>query len=88
MMPVITSPQTTIEYVIQSDETSQNEIPFIATVDPDVKKLYWFVNGKYEGASVKAEAFIWHASNGHFNIRVVDDAGRAASSTVKVLMLH
>ncbi|VAW64595.1 Multimodular transpeptidase-transglycosylase [hydrothermal vent metagenome] len=88
ILPVITSPQTSIEYVIESDEAAKNQIPFMATVDPDVEKLYWFVNGKYEGASEKGEAFIWQAGNGRFKVRVVDDAGRAASSVVKVLMLH
>lgn len=91
--PVITSPQATIEYVIQSitPEQSNNanrEIPFSAIVDPDVKTLYWFVNSTYVGNSKGGEPFIWNASNGEYSIRVVDNFGRSASRTIKVLQIR
>ncbi|MBL4606450.1 MAG: penicillin-binding protein 1C [Pseudomonadales bacterium] len=90
-IPVITSPQTSIEYVIQSQEQGNNatrEIPFSAIVDPNVETLYWFVNATYVGSSKIGNPFIWNASNGQYNVRVVDDFGRGASRKIKVLQIY
>ncbi|MCK4842614.1 MAG: penicillin-binding protein 1C [Methylococcales bacterium] len=87
-IPVITSPQNTIEYVLRSDNQAEHKIPFSAVVDPDVEDVFWFVNGKYEGKSTKGKSFIWNATNGEFKVRVVDDAGRAASSVIKVIQIQ
>ncbi len=91
--PIITSPQATIEYVIQSitPEQSNNanrEIPFSAIVDSNVETLYWFVNSTYVGNSKRGEPFIWNASNGEYSVRVVDDLGRGASRTIRVLQIR
>ena len=91
--PVITSPQATIEYVIQSitpEQTSNSsrKIPFSAIVDPNVETLYWFVNSTYVGSSKGGEPFIWNAFNGEHSVRVVDDFGRSTSRTVKVLQIR
>ncbi len=91
--PVITSPQATIEYVIQSITPEQTnnasrEIPFSAIVDPDVETLYWFVNSTYVGSAKRGEPFIWNASNGEYRVRVVDDLGRGASRKIKVLQIR
>lgn len=87
-MPVITSPQSTIEYVVRSDDPSGQQIPFSAIVDPNVKSMFWFVNGKYEGSSKNNRQFIWNATNGDFKVRVVDDSGRAASSAMRVIQIR
>lgn len=84
-VPVITSPQSTIEYVIQSDVKAENRIPFSAIVDPDVETIFWFVNGKYEGRSKSSVPYFWQASNGQYQVRAIDDSGRGASKTIRVI---
>lgn len=87
-LPVIRSPQVNLQYVIRSDDESSREIPFSAVVDPDVDTLYWFVNDNYIGSSSRGKSLMWNASNGNYEVRVVDDAGRAASVQVKVVQLQ
>jgi len=87
-LPVIRAPQATLKYVIRSDNKASQKIPFSAVVDSDVEQLYWFVSDKYVGSSKRGEAFIWNAISGNFVVRVVDDAGRAASVLIDVLQLH
>lgn len=79
MLPVITSPQRSIEYVISMREQDEHRVPLEATVDPDVNQLHWFINNTYVGNVARGEIFFWNALPGHFEARVVDDAGRAAS---------
>ena len=86
--PVIRSPQLNLQYMIRSDDESSRKIPFSAVVDPDVKTQYWFLDNKYIGSSQRGEKLIWHASSGDFEVRVVDDAGRAASVQMSVLQLQ
>lgn len=86
--PVIRSPQNTLKYVIRSADKTSQQIPFSAVVDPDVENLYWFVNDKYIGSVNREKQLIWHASSGSYNVRVVDDAGRAASVRMSVIQLQ
>ena len=88
LAPVINSPQSRIEYVIQSGNDQRKKVPFTAIVDPDVEKLYWFVDGKYEGSANRGESFIWNGISGEHLVRVVDDSGRAASKTIRVRQLQ
>ena len=87
-LPIITSPQSSVEYVIQSDSLNGKQIPFSAVVDPDVERLFWFVNGKFAGSAKNGEAFIWQPTNGEFLVSAVDDSGRAASKTIRVLQIR
>ncbi len=87
-MPIITSPQSSISYVIQSDSPTNRQILFTAIVDSDVQETYWFVNGKYEGSVKRGEAFIWQATSGKFSVSVVDDFGRAANKDITVLQIQ
>ena len=86
--PVIRSPQLNLQYMIRSDDDNSQNIPFVAVVDPDVKTQYWFVDDKYVGSSLRGEKFIWKATTGDFEVRVVDDAGRAASVQITVLQMQ
>jgi penicillin-binding protein 1C len=87
-VPVIRSPQRSLQYVIRNNDKASQKIPFSAVVDPDVDLLYWFVSGKYVGESARGEKFMWVASSGDYDVRVVDDAGRAASVALKVLQVQ
>jgi penicillin-binding protein 1C len=76
-MPVITSPQSTIEYMVRESK-DDNLIPFKAIVDPDVTKVHWFVDDVYAGSTKGKEALLWKGRPGRFMVRAVDDYGRAA----------
>jgi len=87
-MPVITSPQNTVEYVVNLNSDESNLIPLVATVDPDVDQIYWFVDGKYVGNSIGRQAFLWQARPGSFQVRAVDDSGRGASKRFVVSQVN
>ncbi|WP_281492124.1 hypothetical protein, partial [Desulfosarcina cetonica] len=78
LAPAITSPQPDLVYALRSDRPTGRGIPFAATTDADVRRLYWFVNNGYVGSSNPREPFLWPARGGDFDLRVVDDHGRAA----------
>lgn len=84
VVPRITSPQQSVQYVIQSHQPS-NPIAFSAVVDPDVKKLYWFVDHQYVGSVPRGEPLMWNGVAGDQQVRVVDDAGRSSSSNISVV---
>lgn len=78
--PIISSPQPTLEYVVRHDDDSDSEVPLSAIVDPDVNKLFWFVNDSYVGTAKPGSALFWKGKSGHHIARVVDDSGRSAST--------
>ena len=82
--PVITAPQKTVEYYIRMEREKDRQIPLKAVTDPDVKKLHWFVNQTYLGSMKPTETLLWSAKPGRFNIRAVDDSGRASSVNIVV----
>lgn len=82
--PVIISPQPSLEYIVRSGNTTNNQVPFTAVVDPDVDKLFWFIDGAFAGSSRRSKPFLWNATSGHYVVRVVDDSGRSASTELKV----
>lgn len=88
LQPIITSPQSHIDYVIQSHDQEQRVLVFSAIVDPDVEKVFWFVNGKYEGSAARGMPFMWTASSGQFRVSGVDDSGRSASQDIKVVLIR
>ncbi len=76
-IPQITSPQMAKNYVLRSHALEGNIIPFAATVDADVRSLYWFVNESYLGSTQENKPYLWAAKPGKFTVRVVDDHGRS-----------
>ena len=86
--PVITSPQTTVEYRIRAEYEKERQIPLIAVVDANVSKLHWFIDDSYIGSANNGEPLLWRASAGEFQVRVVDDSGRSASKKIRVKQMH
>jgi penicillin-binding protein 1C len=83
-IPHITSPLTSVTYTLRAHGESQS-IPLACHVSGDSHTVYWFVDASYVGAGTAGTAIPWtppHA--GHFNVRVVDDQGRADSRDVEV----
>lgn len=79
LKPQITSPQRSLEYVVSLQKQGGRKLPLQATVDPDVDRLYWFIDDSYIGHAASGETLFWEATPGKYEARVVDDAGRAAS---------
>lgn len=84
LQPVITSPQSSIDYVVRVNEVGVNQIPLQAIVDPDVEQLHWFIEGQYIASSRRGESVLWQARPGRHQVRMVDDSGRSASKWFNV----
>jgi len=82
--PIMTSPQSTVQYSIQIENQRDRQIPLKAIIDPDVELLHWFVDRKYLGSVAQNETLLWDAQPGEFTIRAVDDSGRASSTRITV----
>ena len=82
--PIITAPQNTVEYFIRLEQEKDRQIPFKAITEPDVKKLYWFVDQTYIGSAKASQTLLWSAKPGNYNVRAVDDSGRASSVNIVV----
>ncbi len=88
MRPVILSPVEGVSYSLRSASLDAWRIPFSASVDADVRDLFWFVDGRFVGQVSSGENFIWQAEVGAFTVRVVDDHGRAAQREISVGMVR
>ena len=75
--PQITSPKQTLNYVIRAYASEGDKVPLTATVDADVKKIFWFVNEVFLSESSPEKPYLWSAKPGKYIIRVVDDHGRS-----------
>jgi penicillin-binding protein 1C len=82
-VPVITSPQASLQYPALPEDS--NRIPLVASVDPDVITLHWFIDDVYVGSSAKGEPLLWKPRIGRFEARIVDDAGRSAHKVFTVI---
>ena len=85
--PGITSPQSDLVYAMRSEHPLNNRIPFSAVADGDVQRLYWFVGNRYVGISEPDRPLMWTPQSGTFDIRVIDDHGRAAHASLTVEMV-
>lgn len=79
--PQITSPQTELHYIAHRRTL---QIPFHATTDGDVRKLYWFLNETFIGTTDRDQAFLWSAAPGNYIVRVIDDHGRSDARDLAV----
>jgi len=83
--PAITSPQPELVYALRSASSQSRQVAFSAVADGDVQRLYWFVDNHYAGASPPGQPLLWTARSGTFEVRVVDDHGRAARADLEVV---
>jgi penicillin-binding protein 1C len=82
--PVITSPQPELVYGLQDPSPSNRPVAFCATADGDVRRLYWFVDDRYAGSVRPDQPLMWPPHSGRFEVRVVDDHGRADTAALRV----
>nr|WP_297348869.1 penicillin-binding protein 1C [uncultured Glaciecola sp.] len=87
--PQISSPQSLVNYVVESSLQSKVLIPLKASADAAANYLYWFANGQFIGSNDLSDMFdsqplIWSAKPGNYDIQVIDDLARSASVSINV----
>lgn len=82
--PQILSPLQGVSYIMHINKHNP-PIVFSATVEADVRKVYWFLNQTCIGGSEPDQPLEWDPSPGRYTITVVDDFGRAAQGELEVI---
>ena len=80
--PVITSPLPGRTY--QLSDAPAAELPLKARATPGVRQLYWFSGDAFLGSCPPSEPLPWHPTPGDHTLRVLDDTGRSATTTVRI----
>lgn len=80
--PKIVSPVEGREYLTIDDEPI--ELLLHANVDNDVKKVFWYVNGKFYQAAKPTERIFFKPNRGEVGISCSDDKGR--NTDIKILV--
>ncbi len=87
--PKITSPLRGSTYAMRLHQSEPEQIAFIATADADAHALFWFVNDAYLGRSTPGTTLFWQPQGaGHYDVRVVDDRGRADQRPLEVSLVE
>jgi membrane carboxypeptidase/penicillin-binding protein PbpC len=81
--PVITSPRAGVHYTMAADDDTAR-VALQAVSEGDAQQVHWFVDATYVGVARSGQPLVWSASVGRHHVRVVDDRGRAATTTVDV----
>ena len=79
--PKIASPLRGVTYTLRHDQAT---IALEAVSDGDAHELFWFVGDELVGKSRRGQPIFWAARPGAFQVRVVDDQGRADERALKV----
>ncbi len=83
--PVITSPNTGVDYVYRTNAIEENVIPLTARVDGEVETLHWFVNSQYIASTQANQSVLWSTKPGEFQIKVVDDSARTSMQNIRII---
>jgi len=78
--PQITSPRNGVEYSVRAGDGTR--LALQAESDSDVRKIYWFADRAFLGASSAREPLLWQPVLGAHCILALDDHGRSSSRTV------
>lgn len=85
--PRIQSPMRATRYVLRMARPRDAAIELRATVDADVSRAYWFVDGGFVVSTTGGEAGQWTPSReGRHRVSVVDDHGRSDERSVEVVV--
>jgi penicillin-binding protein 1C len=83
--PTITSPLSGAAYELRAARVGEETVAFNANVDADVRAVYWFVDDAFVGAGKPGVALGWvPLHSGSYNVRAVDDHGRADSRELRI----
>ena len=91
--PEIISPQNTLNYIVQENQSATVPIELKARVDAEVSHLYWFANGRLiasrelgsDLSSGMQDVLLWQAEVGKYEIQVSDDLGKSAAVDIVVI---
>jgi len=83
--PLIVSPRRDSTYLLSVGRAQQDALVLQATVDADVQQTFWFVDDALIAAARAGEKIEWRPRTvGRYQLRVVDDHGRAESRWIEV----
>jgi penicillin-binding protein 1C len=82
--PRILSPQSALTYYIQSNAPEQNRLQLEASAAPGTRRIHWFADRRYLGASAPADPMPWQPIVGDYDLQAMDDAGRVSSARISV----
>ena len=83
LAPVITAPLHGRTYQLD-DGAAEAQIQLQARATPGVRHLYWFCGEAFLGTCAPTESLSWQARRGDHSLRVLDDHGRGAATTIRV----
>lgn len=86
--PKILSPKKDIVYNLRTKGSGSRQIPLMAVSDGNIKSLSWYINNELVGTSSPQSPLLWKARAGEFDLRVVDEDGRASHSRFKVRWIN
>ncbi|MDR1976733.1 MAG: penicillin-binding protein 1C [Campylobacteraceae bacterium] len=86
--PSITSPLKNTLYTIRESKEETARIVLSAVADANVKTLYWFINDEYIGSATPSKSIVWiPKKSGRFEVRAIDDHGRADMRNAQVVII-
>lgn len=86
--PRITSPVTGVAYALRRKGDRVDTVPLAADADSASRRVYWFADNAYLGASSPGSGLAWRPPHGgRYVVRAVDDRGRADARGVAVEIL-
>ena len=86
--PRITSPRSSVVYNVRMTDKTPEKVAFYATTDADAARVYWFLDNAFLGMADAGRVFFWDPKPGDFQVRAVDDLGRATQSRMKVAVVE
>ncbi|MBI3547596.1 MAG: penicillin-binding protein 1C [Elusimicrobia bacterium] len=84
--PAIVSPRPGVEYPVRS--AAPGKIPLSATADADARRLYWFVDDRFVGATGVDQPLYWDPVPGRRVVRAIDDRGRSDAREISVSVVQ
>lgn len=78
--PQITSPKSGVEYSVRPGDGTR--LALQAETDSDVRRIFWFADRAFLGASSAREPLTWQPPIGTHHILALDDHGRSSSRAV------
>ena len=85
--PSITSPLSGATYTLRAARLGRESVPLTANADADVRAVYWFVGDSFVATAGPGATLQWTPpGGGSYQLRVVDDHGRADTRELRVAL--
>jgi penicillin-binding protein 1C len=83
MPPRITSPKRGVTYSMRASKPEE-AIALAADTDADAREVYWYLGRSFIGSSSMGAPLFWKPQPGSYQLRAVDDRGRADVRALRV----